>query len=142
MTIPELEGWLTIPAAAQRLGMTRQGLHLAVNRGELRSVHRIGRLLILSEAEITQVAQRRQPRHPALPVSLPQAKALVAIFADRNPRGFRGPYPGPRTSRSLRRKGLIDDHWHLTDEGIVAARLCMQHAQGPTSLPEQQAAGL
>jgi hypothetical protein len=124
--IPRLDGWLTLREAAQRIGMTRAGLHLAVGRGEFSSVHRIGSQLILSEAEVARAAAQRQPRRPGLPVSLPQAKALIDMLTDDDPRGFRGPYPDLRVTRSLREKKLIDDYWSLTDEGRAIAQSVLQ----------------
>lgn len=121
--IPRLDGWLTVAEAASQLGMTRAGLHVAIQRGEFSSVRRLGRTLILSETEVQQ-AEVRQPRPGRLPVTPAQAKVLAAILACEDPRGFWGPWPDIRVSRSLRKNGLIDEYWSLTTEGRTVAQLC------------------
>lgn len=53
--VPVLEGWMTLPEAADALGYSRQYVHALAANGKFKTIHRVGTYLIVSTDEIHEL---------------------------------------------------------------------------------------
>jgi hypothetical protein len=65
--LPELEGWVSLPAAAEQLGRTRQRASQLAESGEFKTAHRImgtagtrPALIVVREAELRVKLEERE----------------------------------------------------------------------------------
>lgn len=64
--LPELEGWVTFPDAAEDLGISRQRLHQVAERDDppvIETARRIGRrhvIFVMRAAEVADLKRRRE----------------------------------------------------------------------------------
>lgn len=52
LEVPQLEGWMTLPEAADAMGYSRQYVHTLASTGIFTSLRRIGTYLIVSTDEV------------------------------------------------------------------------------------------
>lgn len=73
--VPVLEGWITLPEAAEDLGISRARVHQMAQEEKLTTVSQLGRrpVYIVREAEIRRIKEERQAgRVVAVAVETPQ----------------------------------------------------------------------
>lgn len=58
--IPLLDGWITLPEAAQRLGVSRQYAYKLASDGYFKTLHRLGEsVLVVSDYEVENLSAER-----------------------------------------------------------------------------------
>lgn len=58
---PRLNDWITLPEAAEVLGISKQAVHKMASAGDIKTIHLIGNrpVYVVAEAEIRALATRR-----------------------------------------------------------------------------------
>ena len=57
--VPRLDGWLTLPEAAELLGVTRQQAFKMAKQGAFKTEHRIGQTMVVKNSEVMQMVLDR-----------------------------------------------------------------------------------
>lgn len=80
--LPVLEGWITLPEAAEELGMTRARMYQLVQEFKITTAHRLGGrpIYIVRVPEIEQIKAGRA-EEPPVPVSAPVGMLAFASVA-------------------------------------------------------------
>jgi Helix-turn-helix domain len=72
--VPELDGWLSVPVAAQELGVSRQRVFQMIQEGRIKSVRQIPGVgerpaaYVVRKAEIDQLVAGAEPVEHATPL--------------------------------------------------------------------------
>jgi predicted DNA-binding transcriptional regulator AlpA len=76
---PRLEGWLTLPEAAEKLGMSRQRVHQICDKGGFTTAHEIGTFIVVRAAEVNKMLAARQAEAARLEEAAGQEEATEKL---------------------------------------------------------------
>jgi len=83
VNVPEVDGWVPVTEFARRLGVSRQYVHNLISEGKVKTVHRIGRELVISKMEAVKLLGGRK-RGRLIPLDLSDG-GVVNLPCERVP---------------------------------------------------------
>lgn len=135
--IPPLEGWLSLNEAAERVGITRQGIWAAAKRGQITGLRRLGQAIAIPETEVARYASRPQVqddpfaeirRLAGYRPTIQQANFLLDKLHGRRNADYSWFIA---TAKALSRRGLLGDGSRLTEKGRAVA-VALDEMQRPS----------